>query len=165
MPVLRRLLWPWLLLPLGGAATVLAIAHRHGPILPVHALLALMAVGLFGAVYAALLGAYRQWSRPPPSSDGALVPPEPVVWVSKGGFLTPGSGLLTRDALVLFASGRAVITVPMDRLSSVRFLRGRWLRTPYVELFAKDGRSLGRLGVESAERWAQLLSERISAGS
>jgi hypothetical protein len=163
MPLLKRLLWPWLALPVGGAAAVLAIGSASGSIRPLHVLLALLAVAFFCAVYAALLGAYRQWSRPPPGVPGALVSPEPAVLLSRGGFLTPGSSLFTREQLLLYANGRPVVIVPIDRLSGVRFARGRWLRTPYLELFAKDGRLLGRLGVESAQSWAKVLGEVLRA--
>jgi hypothetical protein len=164
MPLLRRLVLPWLLVPAILAAGVLATAGAHGGVRPVHLWLCLLGVSFFGAILMLLAGTYRQWSMPGPAVDGALVPQEPAVLVSRGGFLTPGSGTFTREKLLLFSGGRLSVTVPLDRVARVQFRRGRFLRTPYVELFARDGRSLGRLGVERAEAWASALSGLIPAG-
>jgi hypothetical protein len=161
MPVLRRLLIPWLALPACACVAILSWGARSG-IRPVHLLLALLAIGFSSAIYAVLVGAYRQWSQAPKPVEGALVPPEPVVLVSRGGFLTPASGLFTKESVLLFTSGRIAVTLPLERVGGVKRLRGRFLRTPYVELFAKDGRSLGRIGVESADLWAREL-ERLLA--
>jgi hypothetical protein len=163
MPVLRRLVWPWLLLPAGAATGILGAGVAFGGIRPLHVWLSLLAVGFFGAVFASLIGLYRQWSVPGPAVEGALVPQEPAVLVSRGGFLTPGSGTFTREKVLLFSAGRLLVTLPLERVGRVVHLKGRLLRTPYVELFALDGHSLGRWGVESAEQWARALSALLPA--
>jgi hypothetical protein len=151
------------LLPAGALGSILGAGAARGGIRPLHLWLSLLALGFFGAVFAALVGVYRQWSVPGPAVEGALVPQEPAVLVSHGGFLTPGSATFTRERVFLFSAGRLLVTLPLTRVGRVVHLKGRLLRTPYVELFALDGHSLGRWGLESAEKWARALSDLLTA--
>jgi hypothetical protein len=116
---------------------------------------------LFAVVYGTLLRLYQYWSQEPEPRllQGAVVAPEPVVLVSRGGYLTPASAFFTRDELLLFAAGRRIVTLPLEHVAEVAFFQGRLLRTPYLDFLAKDGRRLGRLAVESAAIWAPLLRD------
>ncbi len=160
VPLLRRLLWPLLLLPCAGAAAVLYAGGRAGASSAWIAAALLLPL-TFGLVYASLVRLYQQWSQPPAPGllEGAMVPPEPVVLVSRGGFLTPGSAFFTRDELLLFAGGRRIVTLPLERVADVELFYGKMLRTPYLDFLAADGRRLGRLAVEGAETWAPLLRQ------
>ncbi len=161
MPLLKRLFWPLLLLPLAGAAAVLYGAVRSARASPTWMALCMLLPAFSGLVYAALTRVYQQWSRPPPREalSQALVPPEPVVLVSRGGFLTPASGFFTRQNLFLFAGGRRVVTLPLEQVGKVELARGKLLRTPYIDFTSTSGKKLGRLGVESAEAWVPLLQQ------
>lgn len=158
MPLLRRLLWPWFLVPLTVSAGVLAVANHAGGIRLIHVWAVLFGTGFFGAIYAFLVGRYRQWSIPPKMPvEGAQVPAEPVALVSRGGYLTPAAGLFTADRFLLFVSGRLVVTLPFEQVGTVRAFRGRFLKTPYLEFLAKDGRSLGKVAAESAAAWGEQI--------
>jgi hypothetical protein len=116
---------------------------------------------LFAVVYATLVHLYQYWSQAPEPRllEGAVVSPEPVVLVSRGGYFTPGSAFFTRDQLLLFAAGRRIVTLPLENVAEVALFHGRLLHTPYLDFLAKDGRRLGRLAVESAPSWAPLLRD------
>jgi hypothetical protein len=165
VPLLKRLLWPLLLLPCAGTIAILYAGRRAG--LPTAWLAAALLLPLFGALlYAMLLRLYQQWSQAPAGRmlDDALVPPEPVLLVSRGGYLTPGSAFFTREQLVLFSGGRRIVTLPLDRVARVELRYGKLLRTPYVDFIAQDGRRLGRIAVESAASWALTLRELCLSG-
>jgi hypothetical protein len=120
----------------------------------------------FALVFAGIVQLYRNWSQAPAPQhlQGALVSPEAVVLVSRGGYLTPGSAFFTRDQLIFFAAGRRMVTLPLERVARVEAVRGKLLRTPYLDFFARDGRRLGRLAVESAEAWEALMRELCLSG-
>jgi hypothetical protein len=166
VPLLRRLFWPLLLLPCAGAAAIWYAGRRAG--LPATWLAAALLLPLlFGLLYLALLRLYEQWSLPPASKaalEGAVVAPEPVVLVSRGGYLTPGCAFFTREQLLLFAGGRRIVSLPLEHVASVEIYYGRLLRTPYLDFLARDGRRLGRLAVESAASWAPVLRELCLGG-
>jgi hypothetical protein len=160
VPLLRRLLWPLLLLPCAGTAAILYAGTRAR--LPSAWLAAALGMPLlFAVVYATLVHLYQYWSQAPEPRllEGAVVSPEPVVLVSRGGYLTPGSAFFTRDQLLLFAAGRRIVTLPLEHVADVALFHGRLLHTPYLDFLAKDGRRLGRLAVESAPSWAPLLRD------
>ncbi|MGQ0504934.1 MAG: hypothetical protein ACT4TC_06400 [Myxococcaceae bacterium] len=159
MPLLHRLFWPLLTFPTAVAALIfLVIGTQDTGWL--HLVAALCAPACFGLLYWGLRRTYLRWSEPPPASEwnGALYPPEPVIFVSRGGFLTPGSATVTQQGIQLFAAGRLLLSLPLQHVAEVSFRRGRWLRTPYMDLHAADGRRLARVGLESAETWVQTVS-------
>ncbi len=165
MPLLRRLLWPLLLLPCAGAAAIWYAGRRAG--LPATWLASTLLLPLlFGLLYLALLRLYEQWSQPPASKalEGAVVSPEPVLLVSRGGYLTPGCAFFTREQLVLFAGGRRIVSLPLEHVAAVEVYYGKLLRTPYLDFLAWDGRRLARLAVESAASWAPVLRELCLGG-
>jgi len=166
VPLLKRLFWPLLLLPLASAAVILYGVLRSGRAAPAWVVLSVLLPGFFGLVYARLIRLYQQWSLPPPARalSEALVPPEPVVLVSRGGFLTPASGFFTRQNLFLFAGGRPVVTLPLEHVARVELIRGKLLRTPYIDFTSTSGKRLGRLGVESAETWVSVLQDLCLSG-
>jgi len=154
-----------LLLPCAGTAAVLYAGAKAG-LSSAWTATALLVPISFGLVYAGIAHVYRNWSQPPASTflRGSLVAPEPVLLVSRGGYLTPGSAFFTRNELVLFAGGRRIATLPFEHVAAVRLLRGKLLRTPYLDFVAKDGRRLGRLAVESAEAWQPLVADLCLRG-
>jgi hypothetical protein len=160
MPLLRRLLWPLGFVLAAAAVVGLWVLPRY--LSAVGVVVALALPGLFGVGLAFLWGSYQRWSHLPELPDRSqLSPPEPAVWVSRGGFLTPGTCVLTPEALVLYALGRPMITLPLSRIGSVSFVRGRFLRTPYLAFSSPEGTPLGRVGIESAERWAGLMRKLL----
>jgi len=165
VPLLKRLFWPLLAVPCAVAAAMVYAGARAG-VRPAWLLGALLLPVLFGALYASLWRAYEVWSQPPAVRlvEGALVPPEPVLLVSRGGYLTPGSAFFTEQQLVLFAAGRRVVTLPLEQVAAVKLHYGMVLRTPYLDFVAADGRRLGRLAVESAASWAPALRQLCRGG-
>lgn len=165
MPLLKRLFWPLLGVPCAAAAAIVYAGARAG-VPPVWLVGALLLPVLFGALYAFLLRIYQVWSQPPAATwlKEAVVSPEPVVLVSRGGYLTPGCAFFTRQQLVLFAAGRRLVTLPFEHVASVELFYGKLLRTPYLDFHAADGRRLGRLAVESAPIWAPALRQLCLGG-
>ncbi len=166
MPLLRRLFWPLLLLPAAFVGVVFLLLGE-GSAWALHALAFVLAVGSFGLLYWGLRRTYTRWSALPPKAQwGEVVfPPEEVVFVSRGGFLTPGTATFTRDELKVFTAGRLLLSLPLQRVAAFTFRRGRVLRTPYVDFTASDGRRLARIGVESARSWAAELSRLRSSAA
>lgn len=165
VPLLKRLFWPLLTVLCAVGAAIVYAGSRAG-VRPAWLWGASLLPILFGALYASLWRAYELWSQPPPVKllEGALVPPEPVLLVSRGGYLTPGSAFFTQQQLVLFAAGRRVVTLPLERVAAVELRYGKVLRTPYLDFVAADGRRLGRLAVESAPNWAPRLRHLCVGG-
>ncbi len=165
VPLLKRLFWPLLAVPCAVAAAIVYAGGRAGA-RPAWLLGALLLPVLFGALYASLWRVYELWSRPPAVGllEGALVPPEPVLLVSRGGYLTPGSAFFTQQQLVLFAAGRRIVTLPLEHVAAVELHYGKVLRTPYLDFIAADGRRLGRLAVEGAASWAPALRKLCVGG-
>ncbi len=164
MPLLRRLRWPLLLVP-ALFALIVFLAVGRGTAWPLHGLAVALAPASFGLLYWGLARSYARWSQPPPASElqAALVQPEQVVFVSRGGYLTPGSATFTREEVKVFAGGRFLLAIPLGKVARVSYAQGRVLRTPYVDLTAADGRRLARIGVESAHRWAEELARLLPA--
>jgi hypothetical protein len=166
MPLIRRIVWLWTLFPLLAAGLLGWVGWKPGLLPDWAGIVGLMLIVATGAALWGMRAVYASWSVAPSPLEVAapLAPPEPVAFVSRGGFVTPGVAVLAPTELVLYAKAARILSIPYANVAKVKAFRGALLRTPYLDLVTPEGTRVARLAVESAARWAELLTATLSSG-